>query len=148
MDSTGGTKRRSKKKERKASVWEKVKLKENTDLYMDMPTGELSLQNPDSCREWEVSKSTSPEKVSYYCAEKRESNGPREITKPPEKHEDEKATTIAASESEEKGQEKEKGEDEISLQIKSDNGKEQAGRILAVSKKLLWALRYDTGDWV
>ena len=76
---------------------------------MDMQTGELSLQNPDSDTEGEMSKSTSAEKVSYYCAEKREWNGPREITKPPGKHEDEKATTIAAIESEAKSQEKEKG---------------------------------------
>ena len=54
-----------------AKKWEKVKLKENTDLYMEVETGELILKNPESDTEWEMYKSTSTDKVSYYCEKRR-----------------------------------------------------------------------------
>ena len=56
---------------------------------MDMNTGKISLQNPGSDTEWEMSKSMSTEKISYYCAEKDEWDGPREIAKQIENQEEE-----------------------------------------------------------
>ena len=47
-----------------------VKLGENAALYMDVQTGELSLKNPVSDTECEMYKSTSAEKVAYYCEKK------------------------------------------------------------------------------
>ena len=72
---------------------------------MDMQTGKISLRNPDADTDWETSKSMSTEKVAYYCSKKDECDGPREITKPIERHkeEDEKATTVAVSESQDIG---------------------------------------------
>ena len=68
---------------------------------MDMGTGEIGLQNPDSDTEWETFKSTSTEKAAYFCASKNEWNGPREVTKrvEPLEEEDGKETTIDASRS-------------------------------------------------
>ena len=73
MDASG--EKKEKQKERMNERMGKAKLKENTELYMDMQTGELGLQNPESDTEWEMSKPTSTEKVAYYCAEKGEWNG-------------------------------------------------------------------------
>ena len=75
MDETGGTKRKSKRRERKTHAWEKVEMKEDTEQYMDMQTGALSLQNPESESDWEMFKPTYTGKVAYYCAEKRGRNG-------------------------------------------------------------------------
>ena len=52
------------KKNDGASTWERAKLKENAELYMDVQTGELSLKNPESDTEWEMYKPTSAEKVA------------------------------------------------------------------------------------
>ena len=46
--------------------WEKVMLKENTELYMNVQTGELSLVNPTRDTEWETYKSSTTGKTSYY----------------------------------------------------------------------------------
>ena len=51
--------------------WEKVKLKEDTELYMTAQTGELSLENPEPDMEWETYKSTSANKAAYYCEQKK-----------------------------------------------------------------------------
>ena len=50
----------------------KAKLKENTELYMDVQTGELILKNPEPDKECEMYKSTYSEKVAYYCEKKGE----------------------------------------------------------------------------
>ena len=60
--------------------WEKVKLKEDTELYMDVQTGVLSLKNPEPGMEWEMYKSTSKDKVAYYCERKGEWQGPEKQT--------------------------------------------------------------------
>ena len=65
--------------------WEKVTLKEETVLYMEMETGELSLKNPEAEEYWEMYKSTTTEKVAYFCQQNGEWNGPRETAKPKEK---------------------------------------------------------------
>ena len=62
--------------------WGKVTLKEETMLYMEMETGELSLKNPEVEEEWEMYKSTTAEKVAYYCEQNGARNGPRDTTKP------------------------------------------------------------------
>ena len=56
--------------------WEKVKLKEDTELYMNAQAGELSLENQQPDMEWETYKSTSANKVAYYCEQKKEWHGP------------------------------------------------------------------------
>ena len=64
---------------------ERVTLKEETVLYMEMETGELSLRNPEVAEEWEMYKSTTTEKVAYYFKQNGEWNGPRDTTKPKRK---------------------------------------------------------------
>ena len=74
--------------------WEKVTLKEETALYMEMKTGELSLENPEVDEEWGMYKSTTTVKVAYYCQQNGEWNGPRDTTKPKEKETKEKKTMM------------------------------------------------------
>ena len=72
--------------------------------------------------------------------------GPRNIAKT--KEEVGKATTIAIVESEEDRHTKGNGDGEISMQFKSENGEGSEGKRTAVSKSLLWTLRYDTEEWI
>ena len=65
----------------------KVALKEETVLYMGIETGELILKNPEADADWEMYKSTTTEKLAYFCQQNGEWNGPRETTKPKEKEE-------------------------------------------------------------
>ena len=60
--------------------WGKVKLKEDAELYMDVQTGELSIKNPEPDMEWAMYKSTSTDKVAYYCERKGEWQGPEKPT--------------------------------------------------------------------
>ena len=145
MDASGDTKKKRKRSEGE-NEWEMAQLKENTELHMDMQTGELSLQNPESDTERETSKSTSTGKVAYYCAEK---GGGMAQEKSPSRRRDTRMGRRQQSHQAkaEKTQGKDREEDEISLNFKSDNDEEIEERRLAVSMKLLWALRYDTEDW-
>ena len=59
------SKAKMRKRNEGAKTWERAKLKGDTELYMDVETGELSLENPESDNEWEMSKSTSAGKGSY-----------------------------------------------------------------------------------
>ena len=43
-----------------------MKLKENTELYMNAQTGELSLVNLKRDTEWEAYKSITTGKIAYY----------------------------------------------------------------------------------
>ena len=74
--------------------WEKVKLKEDTELYMTAQTGELSLENPEPDMEWETYTSTSTNKVAYYCGQKKEWHGPVK----PKQEEDQGSDDIARDE--------------------------------------------------
>ena len=83
--------------------WEKVKFKEDAELYMDVQTGELRSENPDSEKEWGAYKSTTADKTAYYCMERKEWKGP----------------ATPREEKEEQGSVESKGE---TSEMKADNG--------------------------
>ena len=112
--------------------WERVTFKEETVLYMEMETGELSLKNPDAEEDWEMYKSTTSEKVGCFCQQNGEWDGPRGTTKPKEKEKEAKKI-MTLNESQMKGhvERAEKGGApqypiyEISEGAKTERGKQE-----------------------
>ena len=115
---------------------ERVTLKEETALYMEMETGELSLKNPEAEEDWEMYKSTTTEKVAYFCQQNGEWNGPRETTKPKEKEKRAQKITIQ-NKSQTQGQAE-----------RSETGGALSYPIADGSEHLLWTLRFEVEDWL
>ena len=126
--------------------WERVTLKEETVLYMEIETGELSLKNPEADEDWEMYKSTTTEKVAYFCQQNGEWNGPSETTKPKGKGEQEWA--MNKNKAQEPKEETNPRENKQQSAMERDG--EETGEIINVesSKHLLWTLRFDADDWI
>ena len=132
--------------QRMEKKWERVTLKEETVLYMEIETGELSLKNPEADEDWEMYKSTTTEKVAYFCQQNGERNGPRETTKPKEKGEQEWAMNKNQAQEPKEGTNSRENKQQSTM----ERDGEEIGETIKVesSKRLLWTLRFDADDWV
>ena len=99
----------------------------------------------------EMYKSTTTEKVAYYCEQNGEWNGPRDTTKPKEKETKEKKTMMP--------NERQKGERGKRVEVEeahphptheSGEGMKREREETSGNKSeyLLWTLRFDADDWL
>ena len=109
------------------------------------------MTNPEVGGEWGMYKSTTTEKVAYYCAQNGERNGPRDTTKSNRKEIKEKEMAII--------KERQQGEQENGVEVGkfhphlTSGNREGIKRDREETRKnksecLLWTLRFDAEDWI